>query len=75
MAKNKTDRKKMIIPSPNIIEPSSRTAIGESPKEIGCVDEDVTVQVCSIMSGGSSVLYKLSQCQELIMVGLLILKI
>ena len=55
------------MPIPNIIEPSSRTVIGESPREIGCVDEDVTVQVCSTMRGGVSVLYRLSQCQELIM--------
>ena len=56
------------MPIPNIIEPSSRTVIGESPREIGCVDEDVTVQVCSTIRGGVSVLYRLSQCQELIMI-------
>ena len=41
--------------------------IVELPKWIsGGVDDDVTVQVCSTISGGVSVLYKLSQCQELI---------
>jgi len=56
VAKNKTDKKKIMMPIPNIIEPSSRTEIGESGKIAGWVDEEVTVHVCSTMRGGSSVL-------------------
>jgi hypothetical protein len=67
MAKNKTDRKKIIIAIPNTIDPSSRAMIVELPSwKSGGVDDDMTVQVCSTISGGVSVLYKLSQCQELI---------
>ena len=54
VAKKNTDRKKMIIPRPKTILPSSRTVIGE--RMAGGVDEEVTVHVCSIISGGSSVL-------------------
>jgi hypothetical protein len=64
VAKKNTARKKIIIPRPKTIVPSSRTVIGEGKD--GGVDDDVTVHVCSIMRGGSSVLYRLSQCQELI---------